>query len=162
MTLAALPSTEVAGVVTAISPTSVVTSNVVTYDETITLKDPPATVLDGMTADVSVVVATAANVLEVPSAAVTTTGLSSTVTVLKDGKQVTTRVTVGLVGSSTTQILTGVTAGEKLVEPTATISAGTTGTTGSDTHLRWRLALLVAAASAAAVSHEPSTVLRPP
>jgi multidrug efflux pump subunit AcrA (membrane-fusion protein) len=131
VTLAALPSTEVAGVVTAISPTSVVTSNVVTYDETITLKDPPATVLDGMTADVSVVVATAANVLEVPSAAVTTTELASTVTVLKDGKQVTTRVTVGLVGSSTTQILSGVTAGEKLVEPTATISSATTGTTSA-------------------------------
>ncbi len=129
VTLAALPSTEVAGVVTAISPTSVVTSNVVTYDETITLKNPPATVLDGMTADVSVVVATAANVLEVPSAAVTTSGLTSTVTVLKNGKDVTTAVTVGLVGSSTTQILSGVTAGEKLVEPTATISSGTTGTT---------------------------------
>ena len=128
VTLAALPSTEVAGVVTAISPTSVVTSNVVTYDETISLKNAPATVLDGMTADVSVVVATAADVLEVPSAAVTTTGLASTVTVLKNGKQVTTRVTVGLVGSSTTQILSGVTAGEKLVEPTATISSGTTGT----------------------------------
>jgi biotin carboxyl carrier protein len=129
VTLAALPSTEVAGVVTAISPTSVVTSNVVTYDETIALKDPPATVLDGMTADVSVVVETAASVLEVPSAAVTTTGLSSTVTILKNGKDVTTRVTVGLVGNSTTQILSGVTAGEKLVEPTATISSGTTGTT---------------------------------
>jgi len=38
-------------------------------------------------------------------------------------------VTVGLVGNSTTQILSGVTAGEKLVEPTATISSGTTGTT---------------------------------
>jgi len=130
VTLAALPSTEVAGVVTAISPTSVVTSNVVTYDETIALKDPPATVLDGMTADVSVVVETAASVLEVPSAAVTTTGLSSTVTILKNGKDVTTRVTVGLVGNSTTQILSGVTAGEKLVEPTATISSsGTTGST---------------------------------
>jgi biotin carboxyl carrier protein len=130
ITLAALPSTEVAGVVAAISPTSVVSSNVVTYDETIALKDPPATVLDGMTADVSVVVETATNVLEVPSAAVTTTGLSSTVTVLKNGKDVTTLVTVGLVGSSTTQILSGVTAGEKLVEPTATISSsGTTGST---------------------------------
>jgi multidrug efflux pump subunit AcrA (membrane-fusion protein) len=131
VTLAALPSTELAAVVTAVSPTSVVSSNVVTYDETIALKDPPATILDGMTADVSVVVDTATNVLEVPSAAVTTAGLTSTVTVLKNGKDVTTPVTVGLVGNSTTQILSGVTAGEKLVEPTATISpsSGTTGST---------------------------------
>ncbi|HLN06514.1 MAG TPA: efflux RND transporter periplasmic adaptor subunit [Acidimicrobiales bacterium] len=131
VTLAALPSTEVAGEVTAISPTSVVTSNVVTYDETISLRNPPSDVLDGMTADVSVVVATATNVLEVPSAAVTTTGLFSTVTVLKNGAQVTTRVTVGLVGNSTTQILSGVTAGEELIEPTATVSPSTTGSTGS-------------------------------
>jgi multidrug efflux pump subunit AcrA (membrane-fusion protein) len=137
ITLAALPSTEVAGVVTAVSPTSVVVDNVVTYDETISLRDPPATVLDGMTADVSVVVETATNVLEVPSAAVTTTGLASTVTVLKNGKQVTTAVTVGLVGNSTTQILSGVTAGEKLVEPTATISSSssTTGATGATSRL---------------------------
>ena len=112
VTLAALPSTEVAGVVTATSPTSVVASNVVTYDKTIALRNPPPTVLDGMTADVSVVVETATNVLEVPSAAVTTTGATSTVTVQKNGKDVTTRVTVGLVGSSTTQILSGVTAAE--------------------------------------------------
>ena len=132
MTLAALPSTEVAGVVTATSPTSVVASNVVTYDETIALRNPPPTVLDGMTADVSVVVETATNVLEVPSAAVTTTGATSTVTVQKNGKDVTTRVTVGLVGSSTTQILSGVTVGEKLVEPTATVSSSssTTGSSG--------------------------------
>jgi uncharacterized membrane protein YgcG len=129
VTLAALPSTEVAGVVATVSPTSVVSNNVVTYDETIMLTNPPAAVLDGMTADVSVVVATATNVLEVPSAAVTTTGTFSTVSVLKGGKQTTTRVTVGLVGNSTTQILTGVTAGESLVEPTATVSSTTTGST---------------------------------
>ena len=131
VTLAALPSTEVAGVVASVSPTSIVSNNVVTYDETITLTNPPASVLDGMTADVSVVVQTATNVLEVPSAAVTTTGQFSTVTVLKNGKQTTTRVTVGLVGNSTTQILSGVTAGEVLVEPTATVSSSTTGPTGS-------------------------------
>jgi len=129
VTLAALPSTEVAGVVTSVSPTSVVSNNVVTYDETITLENPPATVLDGMTADVSVVVDTLTNVLEVPSAAITTTGPFSNVTVLKDGKTTTTRVTVGLVGNSTTQILSGVTAGEVLVEPTATVSSNTGSTT---------------------------------
>jgi multidrug efflux pump subunit AcrA (membrane-fusion protein) len=130
ITLAALSSTEVAGSVTAISPTSTVSSNVVTYDVTITLKNPPSDVLDGMTADASVVVATAENVLVVPSAAVTTTGSISTVTLLKDGKDITTTVTTGLVGSSTTEIVSGVAVGATLVEQTATVSPSSTGSGG--------------------------------
>ena len=131
VTLAALTSTTVAGKVTAVSPTSTVTSNVVTYDVTITLLNPPATVRDGMTADVSVTVASKANVLQLPSAAITTTGRASTVTILANGKQTVTPVTTGLVGASTTQILTGVKAGDVVVEPTVSISAATTtGATG--------------------------------
>ena len=131
VTLAALTSTTVAGKVTAVSPTSTVTSNVVTYDVTITLLNPPATVRDGMTADVSVTVASKANVLQLPSAAITTTGRTSTVTILANGKQTVTPVTTGLVGASTTQILTGVKAGDVVVEPTVSISAATSsGATG--------------------------------
>ena len=50
----------------AVSLTSTVVSNVVTYDETIKLINPPSTVKDGMTADVSVVDQTATNVLVRP------------------------------------------------------------------------------------------------
>jgi len=126
VTMAALPNTEIAGQVAAVAPTSTVSNNVVEYDVTISLSDPPPSVKDGMTADVSVVVATATDVLEVPSAAITTRGSLSTVTITKDGKQSTQPVTVGIVGSSTTQVVSGLSAGDVLVEPTATISAGTT------------------------------------
>ena len=64
-TLPALPNTTVTGTVVAVSPTSTVTSNVVTYDVTIALQSPPSSVKVGMTADVSVVVQTATNTLEV-------------------------------------------------------------------------------------------------
>ena len=74
-----------AGRVAAVSLTSTVVSNVVTYDETIALINPPATVKEGMTADVSVVDQTASNVLYVPSAAITTTGTVSTVELLQNG-----------------------------------------------------------------------------
>ena len=77
-----------------------------------------------MTADVSVIVANKANVLELPSAAITTTGRLSTVTVLANGKQTVTTVTTGLVGTSTTQILTGVKVGDVVVEPTVSVTAG--------------------------------------
>ena len=79
VTLAALPDTEVAGTVTAVSPTSTVVSNVVTYDVTIALIESPSTVKDGMTADVSIIVEIARNVLELPNAAITTVGTTSTV-----------------------------------------------------------------------------------
>ena len=86
ITLAALPSADVTGTVTAVAATSTVVSNVVTYDVTIALDNPPV-VKVGMTADVSVVVQTVTDVLELPSAAITTTGPLSTVTVLANGVQ---------------------------------------------------------------------------
>jgi multidrug efflux pump subunit AcrA (membrane-fusion protein) len=131
VTLSALPNTSVAGTVTAVSPTSTVTSNVVTYDVTVRLISPPASVRNGMTADVSVTVATKSNVLQLPSAAITTTGASSTVSVLQNGKQTTTRVTTGLVGSSTTEILSGINAGDVIVEPTVSVSSATASTPSS-------------------------------
>jgi multidrug efflux pump subunit AcrA (membrane-fusion protein) len=130
-TLPALPNTTVTGTVVAVSPTSTVTSNVVTYDVTIALQNTPSSVKVGMTADVSVVVQTANNTLELPSAAITTTGPISTVTVLANGKRTVTTVTTGLVGDSTTQILSGVTVGEVVVEPVASVSGSTTS--GSST-----------------------------
>jgi multidrug efflux pump subunit AcrA (membrane-fusion protein) len=128
ITLPALTSTDVTGTVSAVAATSTVVSNVVTYDVTIALDSPPATVKVGMTADVSVVVQTATDVLELPSAAITTAGPLSTVTVLTNGVKKVTTVTTGLVGDSTTQIDSGVKAGQVVVEPVASVAASTTGT----------------------------------
>jgi uncharacterized membrane protein YgcG len=100
---------------------------VVTYNVTIALQSPPSSVKVGMTADMSVVVQTASNTLELPSAAITTTGPISTVTVLANGKQTVTTVTTGLVGDSTTQILSGLSVGQVVVEPVASVSASSTG-----------------------------------
>jgi multidrug efflux pump subunit AcrA (membrane-fusion protein) len=121
--LAALPDTEVTGVVTAVSPTSTVVSNVVEYPVTIALNNAPSDVKEGMTAEVAVIVQTASDVLELPSAAITTTGNTSTVKVLSDGVQKTTPVTLGLVGTSYTEITSGLTEGQKVVEPTASVTA---------------------------------------
>jgi membrane fusion protein, macrolide-specific efflux system len=129
VTLAALPDTEVAGTVVAISPTSTVVSNVVTYDVTIALTGTPSTVRDGMTADVSIIVDIARNVLELPNAAITTVGTTSTVQLVQGGSTVTTDVTIGLVGESDTQITSGLKAGDKVHEASAT----STGSTGAST-----------------------------
>ena len=125
VTLSALPNTTVAGKVTAVSPTSTVTSNVVTYDVTVALVNPSSSVRNGMTADVSVVVSRKTNVLGLPSAAITTAGRASTVTILRDGEKTVTTVTTGLVGTSTTEILSGVKLGDVVVEPTVSVTAST-------------------------------------
>ena len=133
VTLAALPDTEVAGTVVAISPTSTVVSNVVTYDVTIGLVGTPSTVRDGMTADVSIIVDIARNVLELPNAAITTVGTTSTVQLVQGSSTVTTDVTVGLVGESDTQITSGLKSGDKVQEASATSTgaAGAATSTGS-------------------------------
>jgi multidrug efflux pump subunit AcrA (membrane-fusion protein) len=131
VTLAALPDTEVTGVVTAVSPTSTVVSNVVEYPVTIALTDTPSDVKEGMTAEVAVIVQTANDVLQLPSAAITTTGTTSTVKVLSDGVQKTTPVSLGLVGTSYTEITSGLTEGQKVVEPTATVTASSSSSSSS-------------------------------
>ena len=130
-------SVVVNGSVTSVNPTPSVVSNVVTFDATITLQNPPATVENGMSTTVAVVVASAENAVELPSSAITTTGRVSTVELLKNGKQVLTTVTTGLVGDTDTQILSGLAAGEQVVEPSITDSGNGTGTgTGSGTGTR--------------------------
>ncbi|MGC8513781.1 MAG: HlyD family efflux transporter periplasmic adaptor subunit [Acidimicrobiales bacterium] len=133
VTLSALSNTTVSGTVTETDPNPTVVSNVVTYDDTISLTNPPATVKDGMSVTVAVVVASVSNALELPSSAITTTGRISTVSLLTNGKQTTRSITVGLVGDSTTQILSGLSAGDVVVEPTVTATAGgaTTATGGT-------------------------------
>jgi len=98
---------------------------------TVSLSDPPSSVRLGMTANVDVIAATRTNVMIVPNSAVTTTGNASTVTLLQNGKQVTRQVVIGLVGSSETEIVSGLSVGDIVVESTATSSTSTSSTTST-------------------------------
>ena len=128
ITFPALTNVEVAGKVTAIASTSTVVSNVVTYNATITLINPPRDVLVGMTADVAVITETRSHVLQLPSSAITTNGTLSTVQLLQNGKTTTTRIQTGIVGDNSTQITSGVSLGNVVVVPTVAVSAATTTT----------------------------------
>ena len=131
ITFPALTNVEVAGKVVAVSSTSTVVSNVVTYDATIALVDPPSTVKDGMTANVAVVTQTRSHVLELPSSAITTNGTASTVELLQNGKTSVTPIRTGLVGDSSTEIASGLQNGAVVVIPTVSIAATATSTTGT-------------------------------
>ena len=74
-----------------IDTTSTVVSNVVTYNAIVVFDSVPAAVKPGMTASVSVITASKDNVISVPSAAISSTGGQSTVTVRNGGKDETAR-----------------------------------------------------------------------
>ncbi|GAA2872519.1 hypothetical protein GCM10010517_32940 [Streptosporangium fragile] len=119
----ALPGVTAAGKITQIQPTASTSNNVVQYPVTISFTEVPDEVRLGQTATVEVVVEQAENVLAVSSTVISTAGGRSTVTVLRDGRQVPTPVEVGVKGNAFTEITSGLAEGDQVVRP------ATTGTT---------------------------------
>ncbi|SFK94136.1 membrane fusion protein, macrolide-specific efflux system [Streptosporangium canum] len=109
-----------AGKVTQIQPTAATSDNVVQYPVTISFTEVPDEVRLGQTATVEVVVEQAENVLAVSSTVISTAGGRSTVTVLRDGRQVPTQVEVGVKGDALTEIKSGLGEGDRIVRPAAT------------------------------------------
>jgi RND family efflux transporter MFP subunit len=111
----AVPDEKLAGRVTHISLlSSTDSSGVVSYPVTLVVKQTAAGIRPGMTATAEVVIAQAQGVVTVPSRAVT----GNSVTVKEGGKDVTRQVTTGLVGDSTTEIVSGLRPGDRVVLPT--------------------------------------------
>jgi macrolide-specific efflux system membrane fusion protein len=128
----ALSGVELGAHVTAISPVGTTSSNVVSYDATLTLDQKDSSVKLGMSASAAVIVGQAQGVT-VPNAAVSGSASLATVTVLRNGKQTQQQVAVGLRGDSRTQIISGLSAGEQVVIKTTLppLSSTTTSTTGA-------------------------------
>ncbi|MGH2933241.1 MAG: biotin/lipoyl-binding protein [Gaiellaceae bacterium] len=134
VTVDALPTTQLAAHVIAVAGTSSTSSSVVTYIVTFALDRSEAGLKPGMTADVDVVVGEADNVLHVPTAAVRGSGTNASVSVLRNGQQVTVPVVAGLQGDSSTAILSGLAANAVVVLPSVSItSSGTGGTSTTQT-----------------------------
>jgi macrolide-specific efflux system membrane fusion protein len=86
--------------------------------------------MPGMTADVTITTASAANVLTVPSEALAGTAGNYTVRILgANGQPEARQVTVGLVTSTLAEIKTGLTAGETVITGTTAARNATTTTT---------------------------------
>ena len=133
ISVAALPDEEFAAKVTAISLLSSDSSGVVSYSVTIKLTQNSSQLKPGMTATATVITGQVNNAINVESAAISSRGTGSTVTVDKGGKMTVTPVITGLVGASSTQIVAGVATGEALAIPISTSIATSTTTTGSGT-----------------------------
>lgn len=121
----ALPGTTADGVVTSIAalPTKSATgsgavssgSGVTTYSATITLDTSPEGAREGMSVSVVVTTQQVTDVVWVPTAAITTEGGVSTVTVRRGEVDTVVPVTTGLAGDSGTVITGGVQEGDQLV-----------------------------------------------
>lgn len=117
--------------VVAVAAASTIVSNVVNYYATLALDRADPRVKQGMTANVSVVVAQAQNVLVVPNRALTRLGPLAFVNLLNArGQPVRTPVQLGAQGDTTTEIRSGLQAGDKVVLPTLKAPSGTTNRGG--------------------------------
>jgi macrolide-specific efflux system membrane fusion protein len=117
ITLDALPDEEVDGEVAFISPIGTALVGVVSYDTTITLKNPTAELRDGMTATAEVIIERRDNVLFIPNRALRGTWENPYVLVFVDGQQEEREVTLGLTDGINTEILSGLEEGEQVVLP---------------------------------------------
>ena len=119
VTVEALKGKKLAAHVSEVAATPTSNSGVVSYDVTFALDQLTAGLKAGMSATAEVVVQQAEGV-NVPSSAIS----GGTVTVLEGGKQVRRPVTTGLAGDSTTIVLSGLKAGERVALPQATSGGG--------------------------------------
>jgi len=120
----AQPGTSATGTVSSVAllPTSSsstgglsTSSGVTTYSATITLDSTPESVREGMSVSVVVTTQEVTDVVWAPTAAITTVGGRSTVTIRQGEIDTVVDVTVGLAGDSGTEITSGVNEGDQLV-----------------------------------------------
>ena len=132
VTVSALGGAQLAAHIAAINPVASSSSSVVQYTVTFALDRANKQLKPGMTASVAVTVAEKDNVLQVPSAAVTGSGRNARVMVLKNGVSQTVPVVAGLAGDSSTEIVSGLTAGQTYVIST-TVARSTGAGAGTST-----------------------------
>ena len=129
ITFDAISDKEYQGKVTQISLVANVSQGVVNYPVTIQITDPDENILPSMTASVGIIVAQAKDVLVVPNNALHTSNGQRTVTILFEGQQISVPVTVGLVGDSTSEVVSDqLREGDSVVlSGTSTIASGGDG-----------------------------------
>lgn len=119
ITLDALPGKALDGKVAFISPTGTARAGVISYQVTITLESPIASLRDGMTATAEIIIERRDDVLVIPNRAIRGTLANPKVVVLVDGKEQERDVTLGLSDGINTEVLSGLEEGDNVVLPAA-------------------------------------------
>jgi macrolide-specific efflux system membrane fusion protein len=121
------------GTVASIGLIATESSDVATFPVVIDVTGDPSGLFAGSTADVSIIVKQLNNVVEVPTAAITySTSGQATVTEVKGSQHVSRSVTVGQAESGETQIISGISSGDSVLERVVTFTRapGATGAGG--------------------------------
>jgi len=118
------------GRVTAVAVDGTTSNNVVNYPVTVTLTSVPKGVRPGATASVVITTSTATDVLELPTAAITSLGSRYTVTLVKGTTRQVTPIEVGVAGGTTTVVTGGLSESDTVELPTTTPSTTTGGLPG--------------------------------
>ena len=127
-------STKVFGTVRSVGIVASSATGTATFPVTIAVTGSPTGLYAGGTAGVAIVVKQIPNVLTVPTLALRTSGNQTVVQQMRNGAQVTTPVTVGTTYGATTQVLSGLKAGDQVVLTLP--RPGGPGTNGSGGRLR--------------------------
>jgi len=128
VTVSALDAT-LQGTVASIDPVGSASGSngVASFAVIVSLDAPPASLRPGMSADITIVAASATNVLSIPSRALSgSTGAYTVRVVATDGSVSVRDVQVGLVTSSLAEITSGLQAGERVVTGTSSTQNSTT------------------------------------
>lgn len=121
VTVDAVPGLSLPGSVVAIQPIATLIQNVTNYLVTVSLDSLDQRLRSGMTAHAAVAVSEARQVLAVPNSAIQHSGGRSYVIVVRpDGTQMRVDVKTGLVGDSTTEVVSGVSEGDHVLLPDVT------------------------------------------
>jgi RND family efflux transporter MFP subunit len=119
------------GTVASVSLIGSQSSNVTTFPVVIDITGNPSGLFAGSTAAVNIIVKQLNNVTEVPTAAISyNSSGQATVTQVVNGAHVVKAVTVGAAANGETQITSGVSAGDKVLEQVISFKGGTAGPGG--------------------------------
>jgi len=108
-------TTPLRATITTIQPMASSSSGVEVYPVDALITTDPPDLYAGSSATVEIVTKDVSGVLTVPTGAVHTIGTRHIVDVLKNGKEVPVSVQIGAQGTTATQIVSGITAGEQVV-----------------------------------------------
>ena len=112
----AIPGLTEGGTVVSVAPSATAIAGVISYYVTIRLDDADPRLRDGQTARAEVITAERTNVLSVPNGAVRRQGDTDTVIVVDpDGRQLIVTFQPGLVGADRTEVLSGLSEGQRVV-----------------------------------------------
>lgn len=115
LSVPALPQAALKGKVQSINTFGVSKSGVVHYTVTILVQNPPGSLLNGMSVDANIILAQKTGVLVVPTAAISSSNGQSYASVLKNGRPLSTPISVGLVSSTYTEIVSGLSLGDQII-----------------------------------------------